>query len=199
MDEKTAELRDLFVSVTDAEEVTERQEESPGSLASETDVEERLATTVATMRDRLEFATTLSDAALVTVVRRFYAGDTDAEIARALGDAASKTVARARLDLHLIRDTDRDAPFDMDAFRSTLDDAPTNAALADTFDVSESTIRWYRRVVSTERERRRVNDRFRDEFEDALGDRELAERLTSDVQEDGLEGATEGQETNLNF
>jgi len=65
--------------------------------------------------------------------------------------------------------------------------------------VSESTVRRYRRVVETQQERQIVNDRFRDEFETVLQDRDLSDRMTEDMQKDGLDDATEGMETNVSF
>jgi DNA-binding CsgD family transcriptional regulator len=200
MDEKTEELRDIFMDVTDESTVTESQEESHGSLSSEAAIDERLEDVVGRMRDRYDFGTTLSDEDLVTVVRRFYAGDSDAEIARELGDASlGKTVARARIDLHLLRDADTEAPFDVDTLRELLDADASTAECADELDASESTVRRYRRVVEVEQERRTVNDRFRNEFENILQDGDLSDRLTEGVQEDGLDDATEGMETNVSF
>ncbi|PSP54708.1 conditioned medium-induced protein 4 [Halobacteriales archaeon QS_1_67_19] len=200
MDEKTEELRDIFMDVTDESTVTEQQEETHGSLSSETEVEERLEEVIGRMRDRYDFSTTLSDEELVTVVQGFYAGDSDAEIARELGDASlSKTVSRARLDLHLLRDSDTDAPFDLDELRELLDDGTSIEECADALDVSESTVRRYQRIIETQEERRTVNDWFRDEFETVLQDRELSDRMTEGVREDGLDDATEGMETNVSF
>ena len=196
MDEKTEELRDIFLSVSDDAAVTEQQSETPGSLVDESDVEERLLDIVATMREHVGFDTTLDDESLVTVVRGFYEGKSDADIARDLGDASmAKTVGRARLDLHLLRDRDEDAPFPLDDLQDVLDATETIREAADELDVSESTIRRYRRVLETRTEIRRVNDRYRDDFEDVLEDRGIAERMTRDVQETGLDGAIEGQET----
>ena len=196
MDEKTEELRDIFLSVSDDAAVTEQQSETPGSLVDDSDVKERLLDIVATMRDHVGFDTTLDDESLVTVVRGFYEGNSDADIARDLGDESmAKTVGRARLDLHLLRDRDEDAPFPLDDLHDVLDATETVAAAADELDVSESTVRRYRRVLETRAEIRRVNDRYRDDFEDVLEDRGIAERMTRDVQETGLDGAIEGQET----
>lgn len=197
MNEKTEELRDIFVDVTDEETVTESQEHTHGSLSSDSEVDARLHDAVADMREDLDFATSLDDEELATVVRQFYAGDSDTEIARELGDPSAKTVARARADLHLLRDSDADAPFDLDRLRDLRETDATVAEMADELDVSESTVRRYRRVVATQDEIRRVNDRYRAEFENLLRDRELSERLTSSVHEDGLDGATEGQETDM--
>lgn len=200
MDEKTAELRDIFMDVTDESTVTEKQEETHGSLSSEAEVAERLEDVVSRMRDRYDFGTTLSDEELVTVVRGFYAGDSDAEIARELGDASlGKTVSRARIDLHLLRDSDTDAPFDLDGLRDLVEADASNAECAEELGVSKSTVRRYRRVIETQQERRTVNDRFRDEFENVLQDRELSDRMTEEAQKDGLEDATEGMETNVSF
>ncbi len=193
MDEKTEELRDIFVDVADDDTVTEPQEETHGSLASEADVEARLRETVAEMRDTLDFESSLSVDELTMLVERFYSEDSDAEIADELGVDAD-TVTEARLDLHLLRAADTDAP--LDRVRDTDDSVED---LADELGVDEGTIRHYQRVVETREERRRLNDRYRAEFENALQDRELSERLTSSVHEDGLEGATEGQETDIDI
>ena len=195
MDEKTAELRDIFMDVADDETVTESQEETHGSLASEADVEARLCDAVAEMHGNLDFQTDLGTDDLTIVVEQFYAGADDAEIAATVeADVTVDTVAHARIDLHLLRDDDTHAPFDLDR----LDDAEP-AEVAVDVDADESTAEYYQRVVDTETEIRRVNDRYRAEFENVLKDRELTERLTSSVHEDGLEGATEGQETDINI
>ena len=112
MDEKTEELRDLFVDIADEDTVTEQQTESRGTLASDDPSTERLADIVAEMREVCDFDTSLSDEALGTVVERFYAGDSDSDIAAEL-DVGRGTVVRARLDVHLLRDRDTDAPFDL--------------------------------------------------------------------------------------
>lgn len=200
MKEKTEELRDIFMDVTDEETVTERQAETHGSLASEEDVTERLHAVVADMRSTLDFGTSLSDEELVTVVRGYYDGDSDTAIARDIEDESlSKTVARARRELHLLRDSDTDPPFDFEAFEDAVEDDVTAAALADSFDVSESTARRYRRVVETKREMRKLNNRYTDEFERLLKDTDLSERHTEGATEDGLEDATEGQETDISM
>jgi hypothetical protein len=197
MDEKTEELRDIFMDVADDETVTESQEDTHGSLASAEDVEARLRDAVAVMADNLAFRTDLDVDDLATVVEQFYAGTEDTEIAAALdADVDTATVAHARIDLHLLRDDDTDAPFDLDRLRDA--DVDTADIAADT-DVDESTVEYYQRVVDTQDELRRVNDRYRAEFENVLQDRELSERLTSSVQEDGLDGATEGQETDIDI
>jgi len=198
MDEKTEELRDLFQDVTDEDTVTESQADTHGSLASETDVENRLQDTVSTMRDRLDFQTSLDTEAFATVVRRFYAGDDDAEIGEEVG-ADSETVRDARHDLHLVRDDD--APVDLDVLRDAADD-PTDPDLGTVLDGVEADPAAVERslaVLHTRNEIQRVNDRYRAEFENALRDRELSERLTATVHEDGLDDATEGQETDVDM
>lgn len=200
MNEKTEQLRDLFVDLTDESTITEEQEEVRGSLGAEGDTDERLQSIIAKMRERYSFTTTLSDEELVTVVRGYYADDSDAEIARALDDAAlSKTVARARVDLHLLHESDLDAPFDLADLRHLLSRDVTLADCAAELGVSESTVRRYKRIVEARDEARRVNHRYRDEFENILHDRELSDQLTRDMREDGLDDATDGMETNVSF
>ncbi|MFW5964606.1 MAG: conditioned medium-induced protein 4 [Natronomonas sp.] len=197
MDEKTEELRDIFVDITDEDTVTERQSESRGSLTGETSTE-GLATIVAEMREVCGFDTSLDDEALVAIVERFYAGDSDADIAEAL-DVDRRTVFRGRLDLHLLRERDTDAPFDLETLREFLAEGRPTSDIAEEFDVSESTVRRYRRVVDARDESRRVSGRFRSEFEDLIATADLSQQLTTDVQDDGLEEATESMETNVQF
>ena len=198
MNKKTEELRDLFVSVTDEETVTERQQESRGSLAEERDSSERLGEIIARMRKEYEFATELADSELATVVEGFYDGRADSALAEELG-ISRRTVFQARLDLHLIRDRDTDAPFDIADLRNLLVEGATTGEIAEELDVSESTVRRYRRIVTAQNEARQVSDRFRSEFEDVLVDAELGEHLTMDMKDDGLEDATEGMESNVSF
>lgn len=218
MDEKTEELRDLFQDVTDEDTVTETQADTHGSLASETDVENRLQDTVSTMRERLDFQTSLDPDALTTVVRRFYAGDDDADIADEVDvrkttesssaahqdasrseDADPETIRDARHDLHLVRDDD--APVDLDALREAADDPtdPDLATVVDGVDADPAAVERSLAVLHTRNEIQRVNDRYRAEFENALRDRELSERLTATVHEDGLDDATDGQETDVDL
>jgi hypothetical protein len=197
MDEKTEELRDIFEEVTGEETVTEKQEETPGTLAGEDDeaVAERLADVVARMREKYEFATDLSDTEYARVVRGYYEGEDDTDIADAL-DIDRRDVVRARLDVHLVRDRDRDAPFELKELRRLLNaDADLGTSdLAEELDVSASTVRRYRRVVETETQIRSVSARYQAEFEDVLTDAGISHDMTSDIQEDGLQDATEGAE-----
>lgn len=200
MEEKTEELRDIFMDVTDEETVTESQAETHGSLSADADVEEQLRSVVEEMRDSLDFGTSLSVDELMTVVKGYYEDKSDTEIARELGDdSLSKTVARARRELHLIRDSDMDPPFDFEAFRKAVNSDLSTSDLAEEFDVSSSTIRRYRRVVEAQREMRRVNNHYVDEFERLLEDKDLQARHAKGATEDGLEDATEGQETDVSL
>jgi hypothetical protein len=200
MDEKTEELRDIFQSISDSDTVTERQERGRGSLANEASIRADLQTAIEGMQADLGFDTTLSTADLVTVVERYYDGDSDREIAVELGDESlERTVARARLDLHIVREADRDTAVDLDELGDRLDDGESVRDIAADLDASPDDVRFAARVIETERERRRVADRYREAFEDVLQDRDLSERLTSSLKETGLEGATEDQEVDVDL
>jgi transposase len=199
MDEKTEELRDIFMNVTDEATVTERQEDARGSLTGDgRDAEEHLRGVVADMREATSFSTDLDDEALVRVVRGFYEGESDTEIAEAL-DASRSVVFRARMDLHLVRDRDTDAPFDLADLRDLLAEDWSVEDLADELDVSTSTVRRYTRVVETQAAARRVSNRYRSAFEEAFTDAELSTNMTGDVKQDGLDDALDGMETDVSF
>jgi len=197
MDEKTEELRNIFMDVAEDETVTESQTEQRGSLLTERSVDGRLVEVVGRMRDRFDFEIELDDDTLCTVVRRFYDGDTDEEIAAIL-KLPPALVVEARLDLHLVREADTDG-VDIDALRRRLDDGQSQRAIARALDVELSVVDRAVRAVGTRRRSRRVSQRFRTEFEEILTDADIAVQLTADVQEDGLDGATEGMEVNVDF
>lgn len=188
MDEKTEELRDIFVDVAGEETVTERQEAGHGSLLSDEEgVEERLLAVIDRLRGRFEFDTDLDDDALVTVIQRYYEGDEDSEIAAAI-DATAETVFRARTALHLLRDEDTDAQFDL----ARLRDPDANLdALADEFDLSDVQLRRYQRIVTAQTQARQVSHRFQSEYEDVLHDAGISTVMTDAVRDDGLKEATE--------
>ncbi|WP_424016812.1 conditioned medium-induced protein 4 [Halorientalis pallida] len=202
MDDKTEELRDIFVEVTDEETVTERQEEGPGSLADadEAAVADRIAAVVADMRERYDFLTDLDDDALATVVRGFYDGADDAAIAETV-DETPDEVFRARMDLHLLDDEDTEFPFALSALRDARADGadPDPEALADTLDTDPETVERALLVADAQAETRRVSGRFRSAFEDAIPDAALSIRLTDTAQESGLDEAAEDIETDTKF
>jgi hypothetical protein len=244
MDEKTAELRDLFVDATGEEAVTESQSRPRGSLSEPADatVEDRLTALVEEMQERYEFASSLSTADLVAVVRGFFDPDVtgaDAESWSAAADAAlastlsadvdAEAVFRARMDLHLVSGSDRDAPIAYDRLRSLVsastgadgsltddelaaaiasgsedsieDDAANDVAEngAAENDVAPETVRRYRRVAEADLVSRRANHRFRDAFTDLLTDADLSTRLAEDARRDGLTEATEDIETDVSL
>ncbi|MFC5971724.1 hypothetical protein ACFPYI_10305 [Halomarina salina] len=200
MDEKTEELRDIFIDVTDGDTVTERQEDGRGSLTEDEErTVERLDDIVARMREQFEFESDLSTDELRCVVQGYYDGADDETIADAL-DIEQSAVVTARHDLHLLRDRETDAPFEFARLRELRNDdhERTAAETADELDVSESTLRTYGAVVDTQNRKRSVNDRFADEFAELLTDADLQDH-TEDVKDDGLDEATDGMETDVSF
>jgi FixJ family two-component response regulator len=196
MDEKTESLRDIFIDVADESTVTDRQEDTRGSLARDGTPEERTEEVIEALDERYDRSTNLDETQLVDLVAAFYAGDNDDAIADAL-DESSRTVERARLDLHLVRERDTDAPIELSALRERLDDADAATVAAD-LDIPESAVEHHRRVAETQAARRAVGDRFRDAFDEIYLDTDL-DTHTDEATRDGLEDATEGMENDLSL
>jgi hypothetical protein len=200
MDEKTEQLREVFLDVAEEETITERQEDPRGSIAvDDDDIEAGLRSTIATMEERYDVAPEFSREELVELVWLFYEGADDAEIARELGDVGADAVARARIDLHLVTAGDRDGSIDLDELRDRLDAGRSLEEIAENVGTTESRLERRKRVAEVEEERRLVGDRFRLEFDRLLGEEAFTGRLTEGVSEDGLEDATEGIDTNVSF
>jgi hypothetical protein len=200
MDDKTEQLREVFLDVADEETITERQEDPRGSIAvDDDDIEAGLRSTIATMENRYDVAPEFSREALVELVRSFYGGADDEEIAQELGDVGTDAVTRARLDLHLVTAGDRDGSVGLDELRDRLDAGRSLEEIAENVGATESALERRKRIADVEEERRLVGDRFRIEFERLLGEEALTGHLTEGITEDGLEDATEGIETNVSF
>jgi len=223
MDEKTAELRDIFVETTGSDTVTERQAESPGTLTDrdEAAVAERVRELVAAMRERYDFSTDLDDATYARIARGYFALDDDAAIAAALaeGDDAGfggddhggasdpvdvdpAAVRDARFDLHLVRDDDRevdDAPFDYADLKSLTAAGRSIVDCAEALDADIDAVAKYARVARVDLTATRANDRFRDGFRDLLTDAEIEGSHAESAREDGLREATEDIETDVSL
>lgn len=200
MDEKTEELRDIFLDVADDETVTESQEATRGSLIGDSeDVGERLRGVIASMREQFTFRTDLDDGGLETVVREFYDGVDDTDIADSVG-GTEETAFWARLDLHLLRDEELAEMVDAaETVRTHHAEGATPDEVADALSLDEGTAERALGLVDAEARARRVSYRYRTAFEEILTDADMTVQFTADTHEDGLEGATEGAETNVEF
>lgn len=196
MDEKTEELRDLFLDVADEETVTESQEETPGSLTEERPAEERLDPVIERMREEYDFATDASTETYRRVVIGFFDDESDEELAERLGVPPDE-VFEMRMDLHLLREEDADLPFELADLRERLEADGSRPELAAELGINEELLRRGERVLKAREEARIANDRYRDEFEEIATDGDLTARLARDAREDGLEDATEGMENDL--
>jgi len=201
MDEKTEELRDIFLDVADDETVTESQEDARGSVADTGETnDERLVATIDEMYEKFEFETDLSPAQLQQLVEAFYEGSDDEAIAEDLS-VAPEAVFEARMDLHLVRDEDPpEASVDEEAWetvRERTGEEPDQ--LAADLDIDEGVVEKLLAVVRANDRSRRVSNRFRTTFEECLTDADLSTRLAAETQRDGLDDATEDAEIDVDF
>lgn len=199
-EKKAEELRDIFVDVTDESTVTEEREEERGTLPGKDEIDDEIKEIVDEMRDEYGFETSLDDDEVVRVVRLYHEEASDAEIARELGDdSLDKTVRRARVGLHLFRDSDFDAPFGIERLEEYIDEGAKNSEIAEELGVSSSTVRSYRRAVEARQESDEAESKYKERFKAVLEDREISERFTPDAKRDGLEGATEDAEVDVDL
>lgn len=161
-------LQEVYASVATESTFTEHQEVTRGTILDDHEIEAALRALVSEMRDRYGFRTSLDDAALAAIVRGFYAGASDADVAERLG-VSPEQVARARVNLHLFRPEDTAAPFDLAALRAALREGRTVAEAALALDAPESTVSRYASVLRRQSEARRSGYRYPGEFESLLG------------------------------
>jgi hypothetical protein len=198
MDEKTESLRDIFKEVSDEDVVTEEQSDTRGSLPEEDDIRERIADVIGELRETAGVETDLADERLVELVMDFYEGDDDETLADTLGVEIA-TVQRARFDLHLLRDDDLDAPFDIDALRRHMEDETDDEAIAAALDTDADTVAHFRHAAAANDAMRRTGGRYPDQFESILAEAGVAGRFTESVKQDGLDEATADAEVDTDF
>jgi len=215
MDEKTSELRDIFVETTGADAVTEQQSESPGGLTDrdEAAVNEQVREVVATMRERDGFSTDLDDAVYARIARGRFEEADDAAIAEAVAaetesdgetvDIDPETVRDARFDLRLVRESDRvvpdDAGFAYADLKRLTAEGNSIRECADALDADIETVAAYATVARVDLTATRTNDRFRDRFRDLLTDAAIEGSHAATAREDGLEDATEDIESDVSL
>lgn len=199
MGEKTDELRDLFETVAGTDTVTERQTDDRGTLTGtdEATVDRRLREILAELDEQFPFETDLEAGTRIGLIRGFYRGDSDPELADHLG-IDEGTVVAARLEVHLFRESDTDAPVPWERFRRRLGESGDDE-LASAFDLEAEAIERYRAVAAAREAARRVNHRFRSAYRDVLPEGDLAEPLTGEATEDGLAEAAADIETDVSF
>jgi hypothetical protein len=203
MDEKTEELRDIFLDVADEETVTESQEEERGSLTGdEGAIEDRLGSVLEEMREKFTFTTDHTDEAYCRLVQLFYDGADDDGIADELSWTPGAVFA-TRMDLHLVRDDD--PPVEaidegrLAAIQDRLDSGEAPDAIAGELGIDGVAVEQASALIEARNRSRRVSHRFRTEFEEILTDVDLTVQFTAETHDDGLDEATEGAEVDVDF
>jgi DNA-binding NarL/FixJ family response regulator len=186
MSGKTDQLRDLVLKIGASTKVVEKQATRHGSLRGSDEIERALLGVVKEMIKQYSIQTKLSPEQLSSVVRLFYKGLSDTEIAEQLGDRAlNKTVSRARIKLHLFRETDLKAPFDEQEFIRLSEAGKSVKDMAEALRVAPSTISEYRNIFDSQKASER--DGYTKRFLDILSDQDVSERMVTAHTEDGLQ------------
>jgi IS30 family transposase len=185
MSGRTDQLRDLVMKIGATTKVVEKQATRHGSLRGSGEIERALLGVVQEMIKQYGIQTKLTAEQLSSVVRLFYKRLSDTEIAEQLGDRAlNKTVSRARIKLHLFRETDLKPPFDKDEFIRLTDANKSVKEMAGSLRVAPSTISEYRNIFDSQKASER--DGYTKRFLEILSDQDVSERMVTAHTEDGL-------------
>jgi hypothetical protein len=181
MSDRIDHLRDIYSRLGGASEFTESQEQPRGTVRSVAAVDRAVRAVIDDLRSSTDVRTTLSDDALVAVVRGFFSGRSDRELADDLGVSAG-TVFRARMLLHLFAPTD--APRGSDPLVRRLRAGESVEVVAADAAVPRAVVERLDRLLRAREAARRVNYRFTTEFADLLdvdaADHELDRQVWND-------------------
>jgi predicted transcriptional regulator len=186
MSGRTDQLRDLVLKIGASTKVVEKQATRHGSLRGSYVIEQAILGVVKEMVKQYNIQTKLSPEQLATVVRLFYKGLSDTEIAERLGDRAlNKTVSRARIKLHIFRESDLKPPFDKAEFIRLSEEGRSVKEMAEILGVAPSTISEYRNIFESQKASER--DGYTKRFMEILSDQDESERMVTAHTEDGLQ------------
>ncbi len=186
MSGKTDQLRDLVLKMGASTKVVEKQATQHGALRGSSDIERALLGVVKEMIKHYNIQTKLTPEQLATVIRLFYKGLSDTEIAEQLGDRAlNKTVSRARIKLHLFRESDLKPPFDKGEFIRLSGTGKSVKEMAEALGVAPSTISEYRNIFESQKAAER--DGYTKRFLEILSDQDVSERMVTSHIKDGLQ------------
>jgi DNA-binding NarL/FixJ family response regulator len=186
MSGRTDQLRDLVLKMGASTKVVEKQATQHGALRGSSDIERALLGVVKEMIRQYNIQTKLTPEQLSTAVRLFFKGLSDTEIAERLGDRAlNKTVSRARIKLHLFRESDLKPPFDKEEFQRLSQSGKSVKEMAVALGVAPSTISEYRNIFESQKVSER--DGYIKRFLEILSDQDVSERMVTHISEDGLQ------------
>lgn len=167
MTTKIDELRTLFERLGGETTFTERQQRVDHGGTDERRLDADLRQIVRELRVDVGLRTSLDDDALVALVRGFYAGQSDATIAAALG-ASEAVVSRARFAMGLVAPADLEGPVDLRALATLREEGLGTPACAAELGGSEAAVRRAERVLDGRRAARRRGHRYQLEIETLL-------------------------------
>jgi DNA-binding CsgD family transcriptional regulator len=187
MSGRTDQLRDLVLKIGASTKVVEKQATQHGNLRGSSEIERALLGVATEMIKTYNIQTKLIPEQLATVIRLFYKGLSDTEIAERLGDRSlNKTVSRARIKLHLFRESDLKTPFDRAEFLRLSEAKKSVKEMAEALGVAPSTISEYRNIFESQQVAER--DKFTKRFEEILSDQDVSEHMVaSHISKDGLQ------------
>lgn len=186
MSGRTDQLRDLVLKMGASTKVIEKQASQHGALRGSSDIERALLGVVKEMIKHYNIQTKLTPEQLATVIRLFYKGLSDTEIAEQLGDRAlNKTVSRARIKLHLFRESDLKPPFDRNEFIRLSGTGKSVKEMAEALGVAPSTISEYRNIFESQKSAEK--DGYTKRFLEILSDQDVSERMVTSHIKDGLQ------------
>jgi hypothetical protein len=186
MSGRTDQLRDLVLKMGASTKVVEKQATQHGALRGSSDIERALLGVVKEMIRQYNIQTKLTPEQLATAVRLFFKDLSDTEIAERLGDRAlNKTVSRARIKLHLFRESDLKPPFDKEEFQRLSQSEKSVKEMAVALGVAPSTISEYRNIFESQKASER--DGYIKRFLEILSDQDVSERMVTHISEDGLQ------------
>lgn len=193
--EKVEQLTDIFHDIAGGSTTTQHQKQDRWST-NHSGNDDTIQSVIQEMSNKYDIQTSLGEDELVTLVREYHNGKSDKGIARALGTPSrDKTVARARRKLHLFRESDFDAPFDINRLQEMVKQGKSTAAIADTLSTSESTVRTYSNVIAAETAAENTDHEYQRRFEDALDEpaefdeEQFTETLSDSARATGLDDA----------
>lgn len=189
-------LLDLFVSITNKKAINQPIKNVYGILRDKEAINREITLVTTEIINEGLIKTNFSPKQLAKIITAYIDGKSDNQIARELGDEKfSRSVGRARIRLKLFRDNDFNIPFDYGTVEKLIEEGRSLKSISEDLGISYSSFRLFLNTIEMEKDK--AIDPYMERIMAVIEDRDLSERMTQGIVNDGLNDAIDQNDSEM--
>lgn len=178
-------LFNLFKNFTNKTSIVEPIKTTYGTLRDKDAIEREIAHIISELLNERLFETSLTPTQLAKLMTGYYAGKTDNQIGRDLGnEQLSRTIGRARVRLKLFRNFDFNIPFSKEKMNELISSGKSLREISEILGVNYSSFRQFKHIYDSQDDK--AIDTYIERITAVMEDRDLSEKMTLGMTTTGL-------------